>query len=529
MMERDRVLQGNSTSFFLAVGSFILVAFVVWLARFDYTWATGDQDEFVPYLLHLLDSDVLATDWYVQTQSRAVGVRTGFVWLLRLLCVAVTPRTAIGALFLVSWIGTGMALAYIVRELRETVTGAAVVIVVALCLTPKWTLGGNDVVYSMLVPEMAAWPIALFGVVAFLRQRFAIAGLLFGLSALLQLLVGIHLTLVLAVAYLLSSRSRNRVRNTLTLCGTAALAAAPIALPILYQQVTAEMPITPGGPDVVEILAHIRAPYHYLASTFSLGSYVKFGIVVVAGLTSMFVVRRLFAEDRRLRVLPTALAVIALLCLAAWFFSEVYPLSLIVKLQLFKSSVIAKVICLTLLGAAIPDPDFHRLSKFFQQPSVRAAAAALPLLLVIALFTDVVREEHIEPISAVESWARADVEPDALFAIPPSISSFRSRAQHAILVNYAAVPFRPEDMREWYARLRNLAPVAAPVRGIALKAQLDEAYHHRTLDDWMRLREQYGIDYFVYARTAEPAYPLPVVYKDSYWSVYRLTEERPPS
>ncbi len=512
----------SSNRFGLKLLPVVLVALCLWLIRFDYTWATGDQDEFVPYVLHLLDTDVLAHDWFVQTQTQAVGVRTGFVWLLRVLCFLFTPGIAVAILYIVTWVLIGLAIGAIIHELRGSYGGAAVAIIVGLLLTPKWTLGGNDLVYTMLVPEMTAWSAALFGVLAFLRGRFAVAGLLTGLSALVQLLVGVHVTLVLAVAHLVGSSSPSRVREILVMCGTATLAAAPIALPILFQQLSGIGATSAGEPSEIEILAHIRAPYHYLPSAFSIGSYVKFGAVLATGLASALVIKQRLHEDQRIRVLLISLAVIAVLCITAWLLSEVYEVPLVVKLQLFKTTVVAKVVCIVLLGSAIPKPAWLALSSRVR-PGIWAVATAISCIVVLLLVDRSMQETPTSSFSGVELWAKDNTELHTVFAIPPSISSFRSRAQRPIVVNYAAVPFRPEDLREWYARLCDLAPLDDPVRGITLKAQLDDSYHNRTLEDWQRLQAIYGIDYFVVAQDIAAEYALPLAYQNMHWRVYRLS------
>ncbi|MEM6337447.1 MAG: hypothetical protein AAF752_12830, partial [Bacteroidota bacterium] len=143
-----------------------VLAFVAVSWRFGYGYASGDQDEVLPLLLHTLDPAVLANDWFVGTQTADFSVRTYFVRMLWLLAQVMPVWMVILAVDVLCFGALGHVLYRIGQRMYGADArgrlGAALGTFAALALTYKWTLGSNDLVYAMLVPEMAAWPLALY-------------------------------------------------------------------------------------------------------------------------------------------------------------------------------------------------------------------------------------------------------------------------------------------------------------------------------------------------------------------------------
>src|SRR5690606_32933327 len=100
---------------------------------------------------------------------------------------------------------------------------------------------------------------------------------------------------------------------------------------------------------------------------------------------------------------------------------------------------------------------------------------------------------------AVEAWVRQNTSRDAVFAVPPSRSSFRSATERTIVVNFKSIPYDDRDLRVWFRRLMDLAPLdPLPARGSPdLPARLDEAFDRQTADALLQLSRQYRFDYVI--------------------------------
>lgn len=514
-------------------------ALLLYLLRFQYAYAASDQDELIPYLLHRLDPSLFAYDWFVQTQAASFNVRTYVVLLLHGLAWLLPVWAAVLVAYVASWTLIGTAVYALARLITGQRLAAALTVVAALVLTPQWTLGGNDLVHRMFVPSMLGWGLGLWGLVFVFRHRPGMAGLLLGLATWAQALVGLQLAglagVLLIVAWLRHPAERpQRLRSVLSYIGVYALAAAPSLVPILAQQLGPSPPSTDTA-DLFYIQAVFRTPHHYLPSAFPARSLLRFGMLLMLGCASLVWLRHR-GRDRHTAALLTLLATMAGLCTLAFIGTEIRPVLSIAELQLFKVTVLAKVLLLTWIAQAfttmLPRRIRHGLADLVRFPWLTGAGALGLLTLALVLMIGTLGRvpglrwsSAPAPLDRVESWAKATTPRDAVFAIPPSVSSFRSRAERAIVVNFKAFPHRDAAMVTWFQRLQDLAPIGRPrPGGTALLDDLDRAYEQLSLPELNRLAHRYGVTY-VLRTTALPVAP---VYSDAHVWVYRLPLEAPP-
>jgi hypothetical protein len=500
-----------------------VAALVTWHGRFQYGWGYGDQEDFLPYLLHLLDDSLFTNDWFVSTQVGTLGVRTYFVLLLRAMCLALPPPVAICVVFLLSW----LAIAEGIQRLTLMIGGGHAAAVVAvfglLCVTPKWTLGGNDLVYAMLVPEMVSWALVLPALIVFARRRYLATGLLLGVAAWFQLLVGVQVAALLSITILTRRSSRSGLREAMIVGGTAAIVALPILGPVGLQQVATGLSHHDAA-LALAALTEVRAPHHYLPSSFSIGSWAKMAFILAAGLGGLWSLRR---YTRPPEMLPAGelLAGVAAICMFSWVLTEVIPIGFVIKLQLFKLTVVAKLVAIILFATGLEILLRERLR--WRTARIRRAALVLGGLAAIlsgvtVLIGDTRPTEVAWRAPDLESWAAERTSADAVFVLPPSYSSFRSHARRAIVVNYAAFPFEPQDAVEWYERIKGLVGTDTLRGGRGLVSRLDSLYDARTAAEWTRFADEFGADYLVRRSASAVDIPFSVVYADDDWVAYRI-------
>ncbi|MDX1548072.1 MAG: hypothetical protein R3247_13835, partial [Rhodothermales bacterium] len=348
-----------------------LGALLLYFLRFGYDYGTSDQDEIVPYLLHRLDAGVLAEDWFVAGQAAGYGVRTVFVTLLDAPARWLGPEAAVLGVYVLVWIALAWGVFALARQLTGERLAAALAVAGALVLTPQWTLGGNDMAVRMLVPSMAAWTLAVWGAVVFLRARYLGSGLLLGAAAALQALVGLQMAGVLGVALVLRLPRRDaRGADVLRLAGGFLLIALPALAPLVLQQ-TASAPAPGDGPSLFYMMAAFRNPHHYLPFSFPLASYLRFGLLAfLGGLGFAFLRGR--GRLRHGAFVLHVFGVVAALGLVGLVFTEGVPVLGIAKLQLFKTTVFAKLLLVILVcGAAVqglPEAYLRPLRRLLQRP-----------------------------------------------------------------------------------------------------------------------------------------------------------------
>ncbi len=509
--------------------------------RWGYGYASGDHDEVLPQVLHLLDGDLFARDWFVLSQAEGVTVRTAFVWMLRGLCFVLPLPIAVAAVHLAVLLATTHGAYRLGYALVPDRLGAALGAFAAVVLVPHWTLGGNALSYNLIAPEAVAWALALPAIRLFVERRWLWAALLLGLAGWFQPLVGVQTMAVLGLVALweaLAARSPRRVGRAVAFGAVFAVVAAPVFVPVLLT------PPDPSAAAVAQVstfraLAEIRVPHHYLFLSFGWGSYVRFGLMAAVGGAALVALRR----RGLLRHGPFAvrfLAAIAGLCVLAFVFTEGVPVLFVAKLQLFKLTVLATTVLAFLAGAWVAK-SLPARAKDLAARVLAVRRWGLVAVAVAALFTAALvvadvgrpaaklfpRTYARSDLAAVERWVRTHTPEDALFLVPPSNTTFRSNAHRSVVVNFKPTPYQDEAIHVWLDRLLAVAPTPLPERGSwAFVDTLDAAYAANARGDWLRLAQRFGAEYALVDRSlvgrSAGALPFPVAHADGVWAVYRL-------
>ena len=473
-----------------------LVALVVYLLRHAYGFPAADHDDLLPYLYHLLNPELFAEDWFVASQTAAAGPRTLFVWFTYLPARLLGPAVTYAVLFALSWCFIAAAVYALSHHVSKDKLVAAGTVVAAMLLTPKFTLGGNDLAIAILTPSCPAWALALWGLVLLLRGERALVGLLLGLATCLQALIGMQMAVV-SLLLLLWGRER---WSALMWFGAAYTL---IAVPALLPQVLQHTGSGANSSTIFHILFEFRAPHHYLLSRFDAFRSFSFLALLLASLACLPL---LSTKQRRL---PVRVLVIAVgFGLAGYVGTELLGSVFVGKLQLFKVFVLAKVFVVTVLCIAIrrvlPEVVARWAGFFFD----RERASLLGVLVIagcLVAFTPQGLGFKAAPVAEEDSalrqfaaWANENSDTDAVFAVPPGWSGFMSHAQRGVVVAIKGFPFADADMLEWYERLQALAPgVGAEGPLGARMEQMDSAF----LDlDWQRMAElsvRYRFSYVV--------------------------------
>lgn len=208
-----------------------------------------------------------------------------------------------------------------------------------------------------------------------------------------------------------------------------------------------------------------------------------------------------------------------LLWVFALVFTELFPVLFVAKLQLFKLAVLIKLFAVILIARALE----YYWRQHFQKKLDQFLAAQTPLpkdllrklvwgfaLTFMIVFALQLNSEHgflyrriyslphaKSDLGKVETWIRANTPPNTLFAIPPSNTTFRSRAERSIVVNWLLFPFEDALMPIWYERLQTLAPFSPPQRGYTMPPKLDTAFYQHLPKQLPILKKKYGIHYIL--------------------------------
>jgi len=519
----------------------VLTAALLYFFRFGYDFARSDQDEFLPSLLQHLNSGLFENDWFVQSQAAHFGVRTLFVGLIESVSSFAPVWLSVLGLYLVAWLLLATAVFAVADAISRDRTVAAATVIVALVFTPHWTLGGNDLVHSMLVPSMFGWGLGLWGVGLYLKERHVWAGLLLGFAVWMQALVGLQLALILFLVQLSGLWDGASRRDNFRALVRYSFAFGLIAMPIVGLLATRHL----GSPSSIEsedgltvfyIMAVFRAPHHYLFQAFSTASLVRFGALAALGISFLFspTIRR---QTPGTPFVLRTLSVIALLCTLGYVSTELWQFLIVAKLQLFKTTVLAKLILIVVIVNSIsfmlPVRVMGKVRKWVGHPGPAFFILMLWTVVMVGVATDKqIMMVHIEPVARIgspmerlEHWVRTQSPREAVFAVPPSFSAFRSNAQRAIVVNFKAFPFADEQIPEWFRRISDFSGGSLPPRGgPEIERVLDQNFEALSPRQIISLADRYDFSYLVRATPFDrPVAGLKEVYRNPDWVVYRVS------
>jgi len=127
--------------------------------------------------------------------------------------------------------------------------------------------------------------------------------------------------------------------------------------------------------------------------------------------------------------------------------------------------------------------------------------------------------DHTDDAAQAARWARERTPREAIFLVPPGLDAFRIVARRAVVVDWKALPFPDQALREWRARMLDCY---GPVTGGGFEAleRLDRAYEGVDAATLRRLGARYGASHALLYRATEV--DLPVLYANAGYKIVLL-------
>ncbi len=530
---------------FAWIGIFWLLYFL----RFGYDFATSDQDEMLPYLYRLLDPNLFGSDWFVRSLTESFNVRTYFVYSLYLPSLVLPIPLVVAIAYLVCWTVIIQAVYRIALSIIREPLAALMATFLTIVGFHKTTLGANDVVYNLLVPELVSWTFVLPAVLAFWNKKMQNAALLLGIGTCFHLITGMTTGIVLAILTVWQVREQALSRRSgFLFLGFYALSSLPIVGPIAFQQLTSKPAITLanlfGTGSPFEILVFFRLPLHHLFG-YNLTRTLGWLALVILGAAAFYFLQK-GGVLRHQTFLKRFSFVSGLLMGLAFFGVEVFQSLAVAKFQFYKLAVWLKLFAVVLISGATIRFLKYRLSSIIDKINTYAFHKTLwwqtfLVLLFLGFAVGVWQKndrlfEKAGPfcyaassLSEMEQWIYKNTPQNALFAIPPSNTTFRSNAKRSIIVNWLSFPFRDPEMVFWRHQLQQVAPlVKQPIPMRQVGATLDAAFHEHAQPNnlqpewrWAKVIPQKP-DYILRNKNLEKrAYRLAIAHQNQEWVLYK--------
>ncbi len=422
------------------------------IARWGYEYGRNDQLQIISYAMQMNDNSLFEQDHFVQDiSSKVPNERYVFAkfmsffgdympeaslflhYLFTLLLLLMLFR--IGQLFMESDYLIWLALLTLFIPLYG------------------FNLGGNELYYNTFFVSTPAKAIALFGMLLFLQNRYALAYLIFGLAAILQPIVGLQLFLLCTAILCIGKLMKRHDYAWGKMLKWAASFLLTGGLWILFMKFFFE---EKGGDDATfyTIFFEFRAPHHYLPNVFPLKSYLL--------LIPLLSVGFYFYKKNNYK-----LTLFFLLSLAGMLFYTIGVLGLnnvtIATLQGFKTTIWLKAFSvLAVFALAEQALDWLKEERWIKLAYPTLLSAGLGVLVLLTFGRQYITwpvpfdfgQQYLEdPAVLISKTAKVSTPKDALFLHPIDFTELKVYGERSAYVDYKALAHRKKAMEEWYERM----------------------------------------------------------------------------
>ncbi|MEL6636762.1 MAG: DUF6798 domain-containing protein [Bacteroidota bacterium] len=499
----------------------LLACYAVWLAVQGYTYGRGDQVEVLPYTRWMQDPTLYPHDFYVQYIRAAVPNER--YWFCRLLAQSGTALPWFCAGLHLS--GSLLLLGGWYRIARHYLRSEALVwvLLLALGLPPFYglNLGGNELYYNTFIPSLLAKSIGVWGLYAFLRERWwpSIVALIG--STLVHPVAGSQLFLLLG-GVLLLEKGRGRLGLSWgqlgALAGSFLLTAGAwvVLLKVQFDRGSID-------PALLFEIMEFRVAHHYFPAYFSLRAYVVL-LPLFAGAT-WFYARRI----------PRL----------AWFFglallgAAVYTLGVyglrspsILAAQWFKCTIWLKALALlaVLMWGEEKWPQLNRAAWRIGGRGALLGLAGFGLAGMVFPFGPFVHRTYDFPWRNGPAFATTELDiaqraqaltpADATFIIPIDLTSFKYHSQRSCYIDYKTVVHRKDALPIWYQRIQAVYGIDLQDRRAGRDWQkARQQYRQRSAPEWQAFHQR-GVDYLL--TTTTHRLDLPLITQNRDYAIYAL-------
>ena len=311
-----------------------------------------------PAILSILNPELFPHDFYVREMLQftprfyyyhliAWGVKSGLD--LGVVCFG---------LYAIAFSSFAIGLYAIGRQFDRSRISATALAFLGLAATINGRVGFADLFRTDPLPATLAMGIAIWGFYFCFRQRWILGYFIFGLTCLMQFLVGALPGMLMAIPLVISSLKDRQYRRIVFAFTALVVCACFVYIPMLLLGNTGSGAI--GNEEFVYLYAYVRHPHHLLFSSFgTVGErgWLNFILFTAGGLLCIESSRTL-SNSVKLQ-LQAVIVSACILLLTNYVFVELYPLDFISKLQFARTTPFSQLAILIGISVLV-DEQYRR-------------------------------------------------------------------------------------------------------------------------------------------------------------------------
>ncbi len=446
---------------------FLLIVFAYILCN-GYLFNTGDQAEHLPQIYQKLNPQLYPNDFFLNYYNQTFTVRYYFVNLVVGFSLILGVKASCLIIYFVCLYAAIVGFYELVNYYYSNHLKSWLLVVTYLFVFRHFTVGGNYFQDNMLVGSSLAEAFCIWAFVYLFKNNYLLSGILCGLAALFQPLIGLQVASIIGTVLLVNLLLVKQNNITFKNVCTYALAFISIALfifiPVFLSQLNNN---NANQVEANKILFEYRGALHYLPQLFPLKDYIFTAFFVLFSLVAL----QYFTKNDK-SIFITIISVIIILCIIFTMVLFLNPTNNLGKIQWYKTTVWLGIFCSILCVNFIP-------IKFIK--SISIGLFSFTFLYVVFISVTYFNSGYIQinnkSISTqTHEWIKANTPINALFLAPPNDYSFNCEAQRSTAANYKAIVHETKYLLDWklamekyynmdFTKIERLDCLPAAVRG----------------------------------------------------------------
>lgn len=425
----------------------------LFILKNGYIFNSVDHDEHLPPVYKLLNPALYGYDFYVNEYFSAFNIRHYFVQTFYFLGKIFPLEPAFFVIEMLCLFFMALIWMNIAKHFTANKWAIIATPILVFFIFYNFTIGGNNLTYNYITCGTIAKVFASAGVLWFLKRNFWLSGLLFGAGALYQILSASQPFLILFLLMLIY-RNLYRWKEVVYFSIGYGMVAVFTVAPLFYAYFYT--PHAVSSQDYAQIMYYFRTPWHHIPSRFPISHYLKYGVLVAAGVWASF--RFLSSEKRNFLILFTAIQTLG----AVFYWISVEKLNgyAVAQSQWFKSTIWVSAFSAMVCGIAFFESTKRYTARLPLNPLVMSCAVLSIVLLTAIMIFNVPYTAKLRQriafglpktdLQIMHDWIALNTPLNATFLIPPNNTSFSCEAKRSLLVSVHAQVHTPTSTLKWY-------------------------------------------------------------------------------
>ncbi|MFN4083725.1 MAG: hypothetical protein ACK4K9_08850 [Bacteroidia bacterium] len=427
------------------------------MLRYGYQFASGDHEEHLPPIYKLVNPSLYQNDFFMNGYESAFNIRFFFVQLFYYLQKFIDIEILFFSVWLLCLFSLGFIWQKIAYIVTENITASLLTPFFVLFVFYAFTLGSNHITYNILIGGVIAKVFASFGIYYFLKRRFVVSGFLFGFGALFQVLSALQPFVILAL-FLIFEFKKSELKNLIIFSSTFCIVGLFILIPVFGNYFTS---VSVQEKRLFEqILFTFRAPWHYMPSAFTLGSYLKFLMVLIVVLAGIIKTKTNYKN-----VVLNFSVVFIVVAIIYSVTIELFNNFSLAKLQWFKASMWVCAFA-SVYASYFFSQLISKINSSFKPKTIVIAALLFAFIFSFTVFNfsfpsslrnKIKIGNYIKTdLEIVQQWINNNLANDALFITFPEDNSFSCNAKRSLVVSPHAFIHTVNRSIAWYYLYSNI-------------------------------------------------------------------------